>query len=82
MMAQREDPHVIRIGDIHAAQQLPSDWRTDELYLPTNKTIGEMTQNELRRGMCYKSGGSTDVCHRCPAPCSIGRRLVEMGAET
>lgn len=77
-MAKREDRHAIRIGDVHAETQLPVDYRTEELYLPMRKGIERMTPEELRRGLCYKSGGKLETCRKCPAPCTIGRRLLEL----
>lgn len=68
----------MRVDDIRTAKQLPDGYRTDGLYLPKNKSISEMTHEEAVRGLCHRAGGDPRACITCPAPCGIGRRLVEL----
>lgn len=54
------------------------DWvRTKELYMPARRTPPEMTVAQLRRGMCFKSGGDWHKCECCPAPCGIGSQMIK-----
>lgn len=49
-----------------------------DLYMHTAKgqTLDDLSDGELRRGMCCKSAGSVSVCRRCGAPCTVGRILM------
>lgn len=39
-------------------QYLVPDWvKTPELYMPSRRKANEMTVAQLKRGLCYKSGG-------------------------
>lgn len=59
-------------------QFLIPDWvRTKELYMPTRRTPPEMTVAQLRRGMCFKSGGDWRMCETCPAPCGVGSQMIK-----
>lgn len=57
---------------------LVPDWvRTKELYMPARRTPAEMTVAQLRRGLCFKSGGDWHRCEACPARCGIGDQMVK-----
>lgn len=59
-------------------QYLIPDWvRTPELYMPARRKPEEMTVAQLKRGMCYKSGGDWSVCERCSARCGIGEQMIK-----
>lgn len=54
----------------------PVNVRTDDLYMPTDVPLEEMTFHDLCKGLCYRSGGKMQVCiSDCPAPCAFGREL-------
>lgn len=69
----------MRTSDI--AQIYPSTIeRTDEMYLPTVMgkpiPVEQLTMDELRRGLCQRSGGRVDACRNCAAGCRWGREMV------
>ncbi len=49
--------------------------RTDKLYFPSGVTLEEASDEELRRGLCFKSGGRLAVCAGCKG-CAFGRELA------
>lgn len=62
----------------YTEQYMVPDWvRTPELYMPARRKAEEMTVAQLKRGLCFKSGGNWQVCQRCPQRCGIGDRLVQ-----
>lgn len=73
----------MRADDISTAKQVPVDHRTWEMYLPFRTPVSEMSLAQAKRGLCHKSGGDPHVCESCPAPCIIGKRVLELmgGAE-
>lgn len=61
----------------------PEYYRTEMLYMPLSrmKPVEDMTDAQLRRGLCYKSGGNLDVCRTCPGnKCRVARILMEREA--
>lgn len=57
--------------------------RTDTMYMPVKRDVPveEMTSEQLRRGLCYKSGGSLAACRACPGDkCRVARILLEREA--
>lgn len=62
----------------YTEQYLVPDWvRTPELYMPARRKAAEMTVAQLKRGLCFKSGGNWQVCQNCPQRCGIGEQLVQ-----
>lgn len=68
----------MRVDDIMTAKQLPAGFVTSDVYLPKDKHISDLTFDEAKRGLCHKAGGDPHACAACPAPCGIGKRLVEL----
>lgn len=59
-------------------QYLIPDWvRTPGLYMPERRKPAEMTVAQLKRGMCFKSGGNWRVCQACPKRCGVGEQMVQ-----
>ena len=53
--------------------------RTETMYMPVKigRPVEAMTSEQLRRGMCYKSGGDLEVCRACPGQkCRVARILL------
>lgn len=53
--------------------------RTDTMYMPVKigRPVEGMTSEQLRRGLCYKSGGDLEVCRTCPGQkCRVARILL------
>lgn len=54
--------------------------RTEEMYLPTDMgkpiPVEQLTMDELRRGLCQRSGGRVDACRNCAAGCRWAREMV------
>ena len=49
------------------------------MYMPVKigRPVEEMTIEQLRRGLCYKSGGDLEVCRTCPGKkCRVARILL------
>lgn len=55
---------------------IPGWVRTPEKYVPTKKPLKEWTDEELRRGLCPKSGGRVEACRACPGKCLFGFAMV------
>lgn len=54
--------------------------RTETMYMPVKRDtqVEAMTSEQLRRGLCYKSGGDLEVCRTCPGQkCRVARILLE-----
>ena len=54
--------------------------RTETMYMPVKigRPVEAMTSEQLRRGLCYKSGGDLEVCRACPGQkCRVARILLE-----
>ena len=54
--------------------------RTESMYMPVKigRAVEGMTSEQLRRGLCYKSGGDLEVCRACPGQkCRVARILLE-----
>ena len=50
------------------------------MYMPVKigRPVEGMTSEQLRRGLCYKSGGDLEVCKACPGQkCRVARILLE-----
>lgn len=59
-------------------QYLVPDWvRTPELYMPSRRKAHEMTVAQLKRGLCFKSGGDWRKCQTCLGKCTIGEQMVK-----
>ncbi len=54
--------------------------RTDELYFPSGIALNEASEEELRRGLCHKSGGQAAACITCGG-CAFGRELARRREE-
>ena len=68
--------------DTYAIMQAagPVYHRTETMYMPVKlgKPADAMTSEQLRRGLCYKSGGDLEVCRTCPGnKCRVARILLE-----
>lgn len=62
----------------YSEQYLIPDWvKTPELYMPARRKPPEMTVAQLKRGMCFKSGGDWHVCQNCPQRCGVGEQMVK-----
>lgn len=57
---------------------------SDQMYLPANplcpRKVEEMTEEELRRGLCQKSRGDARNCMSCPGGCRWGKELARRTA--
>lgn len=70
-------------GDtVEIRKPLPWWVRTPALYMPNLRPASEMTLEQARRGLCAKSRGKIDVCRKCPAPCGMGKRCMELTGGT
>lgn len=56
--------------------RIPGWVRTPSLYVPTNKPVKEWTDEELRRGLCPKSGGRVEACRVCKSKCLFGFAML------
>lgn len=55
----------------------PPVWvKTPECYVPTKKPIKDWTDEELRRGLCPKSGGRVEACRECKSVCLYGFAMM------
>ena len=53
--------------------------RTENMYLPSQVPVEEMSLSEARRGLCARAMGSTAACRSgCGALCRFGRRVMEL----
>src|SRR5699024_10806420 len=53
--------------------------RTENMYLPSQVPVEEMSLSEARRGLCARAMGSTAACRSdCGAGCRFGRRVMEL----
>ena len=65
----------MRSTDIHIEWNDSRD-RTENMYLPSQVPVEEMSLSEARRGLCARAMGSTAACRSgCGALCRFGRRL-------
>lgn len=56
----------------------PPVWvKTPEIYVPTKKPIKDWTDEEIRRGLCPKSGGMVEACRNCKSVCLYGCAMME-----
>ena len=68
----------MRSTDIHIEWTDSRD-RTENLYLPSQVPVEEMSLSEARRGLCARAMGSTAACRSgCGAVCRFGRRVMEL----
>lgn len=71
---------MMRCGDIRQGPGPTVMEKTEELYLPEDKMhdipVEDMTAEQLRRGLCQKSGGRVEVCKTCPGGCRWGVEMV------
>ena len=68
----------MRSTDIHIEWTDSRD-RTENLYLPSQVPVEEMSLSEARRGLCARAMGSTTACRSgCGAICRFGRRVMEL----
>ena len=68
----------MRSTDIHIEWNDSRD-RTENMYLPSQVPVEEMSLSEARRGLCPRAMGSTAACRSdCGAGCRIGRRVMEL----
>lgn len=68
----------MRSTDIHIEWNDSRD-RTENMYLPSQVPVEEMSLSEARRGLCARAMGSTAACRSvCGALCRFGRRVVEL----
>lgn len=68
----------MRSTDIHIEWNDSRD-RTENLYLPSQVPVEEMSLSEARRGLCARAMGSTAACRSgCGAVCRFGRRVMEL----
>ncbi len=52
-----------------------------DALLPENVPAAQMTLQEARRGLCWRSGGDVRVCRECRAPCAFGQRVMDLTKE-
>ena len=68
----------MRSTDIHIEWTDSRD-RTENLYLPSQVPVEEMSLSEARRGLCARAMGSTAACRSgCGALCRFGRRVMAL----
>ena len=68
----------MRSTDIHIEWNDSRD-RTENMYLPSQVPVEEMSLSEARRGLCARAMGSTAACRSgCGALCRFGRRVIAM----
>ena len=68
----------MRSTDIHIEWNDSRD-RTENMYLPSQVSVEEMSLSEARRGLCARAMGSTAACRSgCGAVCRFGRRVMEL----
>lgn len=68
----------MRSTDIHIEWTDSRD-RTENLYLPSQVPVEEMSMTQARRGLCARAMGSTTACRSgCGAICRFGRRVMEL----
>lgn len=68
----------MRSTDIHIEWNDSRD-RTENLYLPSQVPVEEMSLSEARRGLCARAMGSTAACRSgCGAVCRFGRRVMAL----
>ena len=68
----------MRSTDIHIEWTDSRD-RTENLYLPSQVPVEEMSLSEARRGLCARAMGSTAACRSgCGAVCRFGRRVMAL----
>lgn len=67
----------MRADDIRCAPQTPSSHMTQGMYMPPNRKYNVMSNDQLKRGLCPKSGGKWEVCKQCAGGCTAGRLLVD-----
>ena len=68
----------MRSTDIHIEWNDSRD-RTENLYLPSQVPVEEMSLSEARRGLCARAMGSTAACRSdCGAGCRFGRRVMAL----
>lgn len=68
----------MRSTDIHIEWNDSRD-RTENMYLPSQVPVEEMSLSEARRGLCARAMGSTAACRSgCGAVCRFGRRVMEL----
>lgn len=68
----------MRSTDIHIEWNDSRD-RTENMYLPSQVPVEEMSLSEARRGLCPRAMGSTAACRSgCGAVCRFGRRVMEL----
>ncbi len=68
----------MRSTDIHIEWNDSRD-RTENMYLPSQVPVEEMSLSEARRGLCARAMGSTAACRSgCGAGCRFGRRVMEL----
>lgn len=68
----------MRSTDIHI--EWNDSWdRTENMYLPSQVPVEEMSLSEARRGLCARAMGSTAACRSgCGALCRFGRRVMAL----
>lgn len=49
--------------------------KTEELYVPKDKTLADMDVSYLKRQLCHAAQGDMCICNACPAPCVVGKLL-------
>lgn len=68
----------MRSTDIHIEWADSRD-RTENLYLPSQVPVEEMSMTQARRGLCPRAMGSTAACRSgCGALCRFGRRVMAL----
>lgn len=68
----------MRSTDIHIEWNDSRD-RTENMYLPSQVPVEEMSLSEARRGLCARAMGSTTACRSgCGAVCRFGRRVMAL----
>lgn len=68
----------MRSTDIHIEWNDSRD-RTENMYLPSQVPVEEMSMTQARRGLCPRAMGSTAACRSgCGAVCRFGRRVMEL----
>lgn len=55
--------------------ELEPHMRTEELYVPKDKTLADMDVSYLKRQLCHAAQGDMCICNGCPAPCVVGKLL-------
>ena len=71
---------MMRCGDIRQGPDPTVIEKTEGMYLPEDKMhdipVEDMTTEQLRRGLCQKSGGRVEVYKTCPGGCRFGGEMV------